>query len=381
MYTILTRGLALLLLLCSLETVLGQQPIDRDQLMEYLQHQEYDQAIGYLQPRVQENNISQLSLLAYTYYLSGKTKDAGATYEKVLQLDSNSLTAHQYLASIAMQMENPLAAISHYRYIASIQPNNAIACKQLSFACYAVQQFDTAFVWLLKAYHLNPSDPKVAARLAEEWLGKENYQQADSITCAFMASDSLQPPVIMTAIRAAWFLKDYTRCTTLGTQLMNMKIVSPNTFSIVAAAWYTLKKYQECIGIHEYMTANRGQSENIMYYAALSYTALKNYTASNELLQTCIDLAMSQSLDSYFSGKSVNYEGLQQYKTAIAQLDTAYYLSRKPLRQYSIGRIYDMHLHNKPLATKYYKRYLQLSTPGNPAAPEIYKYLKSYVEK
>ncbi|MBS0028388.1 tetratricopeptide repeat protein [Chitinophaga sp. 22321] len=378
---LLTRLFAVILLVASGKAATAQQPIDRTQLMEYLQNQQYESAISYLQPRVRNNDIAQISLLAYTYYLSGKTKDAMTQYERVLQLDSNNIIAHQYLAGMCMQMESPLPAILHYREIIQRQPNNANAYKQGSFACFIAQQPDTGFVWLQKAYALNPADPKVTARLGEEWIEREQYARADSILRSFLQKDSLQPTVIMTAVRSAWFLKDYTRCTTLGIQLMDMKIISPNTFSFVTAAWYMLKKYQQCIAVYEYLLANRAQAENIMYYAALAYTELKNYDASNELLTTCIDLATSKSLDSYYSGKSTNYEGLHQYKAAVTNLDTAYYLSHKPLRQYSIGRIYDVHLKNKPQALLHYKRFMKTADTADPKEADIYKYLRSYVEK
>ena len=381
MYRTIARLIMLTLTVIAFRPALGQQSIDRTLLMEYLQNQQYESAISYLQPRVQENNISQLSLLAYTFYLSGKTKEAVTGYEKVLQLDSNNIAAHQYLAGICMQMESPLPAILHYREIIRLQPGNAQAYKQMSFACFAAQQADTAFVWLQKAYSLNPADPKVAARLGEEWIERRQYQLADSIIRSFMKTDSLQPSVIMTAVRAAWFLKDYRRCTALGTKLTEMRIISPNTFSFVTAAWYMQKKYQQCIEVYQYLQDNRGLSENIMYYAALAYTELKNFTASNELLATCIDLATSKSLDDYYSGKSANYEGLRQYRAAVASLDTAYFLFHEPLHQYSIGRIYEVHLKNKPLANRYYKRYLKTANPADPRQAKIYKYLRSHIEK
>jgi len=378
---LLTRLFAVVLLITACKTAAAQQPIDRTLLMEYLQNQQYENAVSYLQPRVRDNDIAQISLLAYTYYVSGKTKDAMTQYERVLQLDSNNVVAHQYLAGICMQMESPLPAVHHYQEIIRLQPNNTNAYKQGSFACFIAQQLDTGFAWLQKAYFLNPSDPKVTARLGEELMEKEQYPLADSILCAFLQKDSLQPVVIMTAIRSAWFLKDYTRCTSLGTQLMDMKSLSPNTFSIVTAAWYMLKKYEQCIAIYDYLTANKVQSANIMYYAAMAYTELKNYNASNELLTTCIDLATSVSLDSYYTGKSANYEGLHQYKSAVANLDTAYYLFHKPLRQYSIGRIYDVHLKNKPQALLHYKRFMKTADTADPKEADVYKYLRSYVEK
>ncbi|PSL49110.1 Tfp pilus assembly protein PilF [Chitinophaga niastensis] len=372
---------SLILLISSIQPTQAQQTIDRTLLMEYLQNQQYENAISYLQPKVQADDSKQLSLLGYTFYLAGKIKEAAANYEKVLQLDSNNIVAHQYLATICMQQENPLPAIAHYLRITQLQPGNANGFKQLSFACFAAQQPDTAFIWLQKAYILNPTDPKVVARLGEEWVDRKNYLRADAILSTFLRNDSLQPTVIMTAVRASFFLKDYVRCTTLGEQLMRMNIASPNTFSYVTAAYFNLKHYQQCIDLYTYLVAHKAESETIMYYAAMAYTELKKYTLSNDLLLVCINLAKSKNLDSYYSGMAVNYEGLHQFKPAVASLDTAYYLFHQPLRQYSIGRIYEVHLKNKPTATRYYKRYLQQGNPANPEEAKIYRYLRSNIEK
>jgi hypothetical protein len=58
---------------------------------------------------------------------------------------------------------------------------------------------------------------------------------------------------------------------------------------------------------------------------------------------------------------SVNYEAQHVFGKATACLDTAYYLFHAPLRQYSIGRIYDYHLQNMAAAQRHYKRYLLLA--------------------
>ncbi|MEC5147602.1 hypothetical protein [Chitinophaga sp. 212800010-3] len=381
MYCLMTRATATVIFLLLFLHIQAQQAIDRSQVMEYLQNQQYDNAIGYLQPRINEKDPGQLQLLAYTYYLSGKAREAITTYEKVVALDSNIITAHQYLAALSIQTEAPTMAIPHYLQLLRLQPGNATVTRQLSFAFYAAKQADSGFVWLQRAYALNPADPKVVARLGEALLEHSEHQRADSVVRAFLATDSLQPSVIMVAVRSAWYLKDYARCDTLGNQLMELKSISLNTYAIVAAALYNLKKYKECIGIHEFLQSFQLQSEAVMYYAALSNTALKNYDVSNELLQTCIDLATSKSLDDYYCGKSTNYEGLRQYKTAIANLDTAYYLFRAPLRQYSIGRIYDVSLKNKEQATRYYKRFMQIADRNKKQEADIYKYLHSYVGK
>lgn len=367
----------LLCLLLALPTF-AQQKIDKTAVMELLQNQQYQEALNYIKPRIDTGKIQDISLYAYTSFLAGHLKEAIEGYEKILSIDSNHITAHQYLASI--YQDKPVYALPHYQRLAQLQPNNANALRQLAFCLFANKQPDTAFSFLEKAYLLNSADPKTAARLAEELADKKNYQRADSILCAFMEKDTTQTIVTMTAIRVAYWLKDYNRCATLGDQLIREGYCSPNTFSYVISAWYNLKQYDDCLRIYDYLNSNNSASEGIIYYAALANTELKNYAESNTLLQTCIDLAMSKSLDDYYAGKSVNYEGLKQYKAAIAALDTAWYLFRQPLRQYSIGRIYDVQLKNKPAAIRYYKRYLQTPSTG-PQEKMIRKYLESYIGK
>ncbi|HVI43941.1 MAG TPA: hypothetical protein VM802_03710, partial [Chitinophaga sp.] len=319
-------------------------------------------------------------LLAYACYTAGKLQDASNYYEQVLKLDSNYIPAHQYLASIQMQQDllQPLA-VTHYQHIVSLKPQSAAAWKQLSFAALTARQEDSGFVWLRKAYDLNPADPKVAARLAEEWLDRKNYPTADSIINVFLATDSSQASVLMTGVRTAYYQKAYTRSVILGDKLMSMQVISPNTFSFVIAACYNLKKYQQCVDIYNYLLDRNAASPNIMYYAALANTQLKKYQESNELLQQCITLAKTVAMDDYYTGMASNYELLGQNKSAIACLDTAYYLFRKPLRQYSIGRIYDTKLQNGVTAIRYYKRYMQQYDSSSAEEKSIYHYLKARV--
>jgi tetratricopeptide (TPR) repeat protein len=349
--------------------------------MEYLQDQQFDEAITYLRSSIDTTDARQLALLAYSYYQAGKISDAVGQYEKVLQLDSNHITAHQYLAGIRMQQEQPLTAMSHYLRIVTLRPTSATAWKQLSFAALNARQADSGFAWLNKAYTLNPADPKVVSRLAEEWLERKRFGMADTLLNTFLATDSSSAIVLMTAARTAYLLKDYARTLEFGHKLRQMNIASANTFIYVTAAAFNLKKYEECVVVYEYLNARSASSENITYYAAMAYTQLKKYKESNELLLTCIDMAKSASLDNYYTGMSVNYEALGQYKPAIANLDTAYYLFHQPLKQYSIGRIYDAHLKNEAMATRYYKRYIDLYKGNTAEEKEIYNYLKSRIQK
>ena len=377
----LNRILCLLFLLCSTTRIVAQSSVNRNRVMEYLQDQQYDEAIAYLRPTVDTTDARQMALLAYTCYQAGKIPETVNYYEKVLQLDSNHLTAHQCLAAISLQQDRPLAAMEHYKKVVALRPQSALAWKQLSFTALAALQQDSGFVWLNKAYTLNPPDPRVVSRLAEEWIERKRFGAADTLINTFLATDSSSAIVLMTGARTSYLLKDYQRTLTIGEKLKQLNISSSNTFIYVSAAAYNLKKYEDCIAVHEYLNARNASVENIIYYAAMAYTQLKMYQDSNELLQTCINMAKSASLENYYTGMSVNYEALGQYKPAIANLDTAYYLFHQPLKQYSIGRIYDAHLKNDAMATRYYKRYIQLYKGETQEEKEIYNYLKTRVQK
>lgn len=379
------NNLRFILCLLSLGSIAGrliaQSAVDKDRVMEHLQNLQYDEAITYLQPIVDTNNIQQLSLLAYTYYQAGRTSDAASRYQRVLQLDSNHITAHQYLATSYMQQEQPLAAIAHYQKIVQLRPQNAAAWKQLGLAGFNAQLPDSAFIWLNNSYALNPLDAKVVSRLAEEWIDRKRIGRADTLVNTYLAKDSGTATILMTGARVSYLLKDYKRTLTMGNKLKQLNVAAPNAFLYIIAAAYNLREYQDCLDTYEYLVVRKANSESIIYYAAMASTQLKKYKESNELLQRCIDMAKSASLDNYYSGMAVNYEAMKQYKPAIASLDTAYYMFHQPLKQYSIGRIYDAHLKNEAQATRYYKRYIQLYKGETTEEKEIYDYLKSRFQK
>ncbi|WP_145711030.1 tetratricopeptide repeat protein [Chitinophaga japonensis] len=363
--------------LCCTSTYARQAPdtIDKALVVGWFQDQQYEQAVQYLQGRVRPDNVAEQSLLGYALYQWGQWPATIRTYRQVLQLDSLYIPAHQYLATIYLQQDNPLQAIPHCKKLVALQPLQSRYYRQLSFACFAARQPDSGFHYLQQAYALNPMDSKVVARLGEEWLDREQYPAADSVLRAYLDKDSLQTSVIIPAIKAAYYLKDYPRAIALGQHLIHRQVISVTACSYVAAACYYTKRYQECIHVHDFLKEVDMTTETITYYAAMAYAQLKDYGCSNELLQQCIDRARSKSLDDYYTAMGSNYEELHQYKKATACLDTAWYLFQNPLRQYSIGRIYDHHLHQPLTARRYYQRYLRLAARRE-EDPAISKYVR-----
>lgn len=362
-------------------TVQAQSSIDRNQVMDYLQEQQYDQMISYLQPVANSIGPKDLALLAYAYHQSGRLKDAVLTYEHILSLDSNAIAARQNLAGIQMQQNQHQKALLNYKHLLQLRPGNPFLWKQLSSAAYALGQADSGLIWLNRAYQLNPVDERVVEKLAEHWIAKKEYEVADSVIGAYLQSDSLNATMLQLAVKTAYLRKNYKRAAQLGGLLRMQQVVSPAAFTYVTAACYQLKRYKDCIAVYEYLDQNKVSSENITYYAALACTGLGEFKRSNALLQDCITMAKSDMLEIYYHCTSQNYESLKQYKPALASLDTSYYLSHRILRLYSMGRIQEMSLSNMPAAMKFYKRYVQLYKEGDPDEKVIYDYLKVRLKK
>lgn len=353
----------------------SKDSINKALVFNWLQEQQYEQAVNYLQNRVSPGNISHLALLGYAWYQTGKWPETISTYQQILLLDSQHISAHQYLAAIYMQQDKPAEAIPHYQKLIALRPRQAVYYKQIGFAWLANHAADSGLAYLQKAWTLNPADPKVVARLAEEWMDQQRYAAADSVLQPFLATDSLQPSVIIPAVKNAYYQKDYARAIALGRRLIRLKVVSVTAYTYVVAACYYMKQYQECIYVNDFLTIQKLNTEATMYYAALAHAELKDYPRSNELLQLCISLARSKSLDDYYTAMGANYESMGVYRKATACLDTAYYLFHNPLRQYSIARIYDQHLQNPTAAKSHYQRYLQQAKPGG-ENPAVSKYVQ-----
>lgn len=357
------------------------EPINQSIVMEYLQSQQYDLAVEYLEPRIAQDNPKQLNTLAYAYYMSSQFDEAESLYKKVLGLDSNNLLANYYMGGLYMQKDLPMVSISFYSKLIALQPQNANYFRLLSNACTQNNQFDSAFNYLQESVRLNPKDPKTTGTLGNLYVERKQYISADSMLNAYLARDSSQFAVTAAAVKSAYMQKQYARVAEFGDYLMRTRVMSPTTFTYVVAANYYDKQYERCVKIYNYLLTMNQATEVITYYTALAQSKLKAYDKSNELLQTCISLAKSKSLDDYYTSMADNFESMKQYKTAIAHLDTAYYYWQDPLRQYGMAKIYDQYMSNTPQAQKHYRLYFVRAKPDDAQDTAIHKFVKERMKQ
>jgi tetratricopeptide (TPR) repeat protein len=242
-------------------------------------------------------------------------------------------------------------------------------------------QKDSAFNYYEQAFRLSPYDSKNGAALAELLLDQKNYLRADSITDEGLVRDSLSVPYLKLRIRSWYEVAAYQKVILPGERLLRLGEGSLSTFTQVVLSYYNLKLYKDCIRVCDLLIERGLAGENILYYSAKSHAKLREFDKSNELLKSCLEMAISNTAEYYYHALGDNYEEMKQYKKAIAQYDTAYYLFKDPLMLYESGRILDGHLENYDAAKKYYNKYLILAKPQSADEKKAYDYIRKKYRK
>jgi tetratricopeptide (TPR) repeat protein len=239
------------------------------------------------------------------------------------------------------------------------------------------QEDDSALIYYRHAYYLSQEDFKNIIRLADLLIDKENFLSADSILDTGLSKDSMNASLLELRIKSAYKQIEYQSTLIPGERLMKMDGVYISGLTQLALSYYFLKKYIDCVRVCAFLETQNVYSETLFYYEAKALAKLKDYDKSNELLKKCVQMAISTTAESYYYSLGENYEALNQFKKAIVEYDTAYYLFKNPIMKYNCGRIAESDLKNKALAKKYYAMYLSIAKPQSSEEKKAYEYVKA----
>jgi tetratricopeptide (TPR) repeat protein len=363
----------------------GAQPprVDKNIVMDFFQNMEFEDAISYLLTveKMDSLNLQTLGYLGYAYHMNDDLSNASKYYQKMLNIDSNNVSANQYFSNIYSNADPEEAREYMYRLIKS-NPLKAVFYRKMGDLFRRRNEKDSALIYYDQAFRLSPNDNKNGAALADLLIDQKKYQRADSIIDEGIIKDSLSVPFLKLRIRSSYEVKAYHRVLIPGERLMRLGDGSLTTFTQVVLSYYNLKLYKDCIRVCDFLVEKGVASENVYYYAAKSHAKLHEFEISNDLLRTCLELAISKTAEYYFYALGENYEEMKQFKKAIAHYDTAYYLFKDPLMLYNCGRVLDEHLKNDNAAKKYYSKYVALAKPQSANEKKAYNYIrKKYFTK
>ncbi len=358
----------------------GRQPgvVDKARVMDFFQNQEFAEAIDYLAPalRADSGNVSLLGWAGYAYYMSDKTQEAGNCFRKVVAVDSNNISALHYLVLLELGEAGGGEALRYAQHLLVLQPGRAIWWRTVGDCWRRKNKPDSALVYLDSAYSLMPGDMKTVAGLADVLIDKKLNARADTILDYALISDSLNVTLLKLRLRSAYQAQDYAGVLLPGERLVRLEDPSVVSLTWLALSYYDLQKYGDCIRICDHMLDMGLELESVYYYQARAYAKLKEYPRSNELLTIALSKAISGTAEWYYDARGDNYEALKDYKKALANCDTGYYLFKDPIALYNCGRICETGLHDMNKARLYYRRYLAVAQPKSEQEKKAYAYVR-----
>jgi tetratricopeptide (TPR) repeat protein len=351
--------------------------VDKSKVMDLFQDQQFDEALGYLSPVLQadSDNAPVLNYAGYAYYMSDNLAAAQACYERMLRIDSNSVTALHYLVSLN-ESTDAARALEYAQQLIGLQPHKAAWWRVTGELFGRLQRPDSALAYLERAYALSPADVKTVVTLGNLLCDGKAFDRADSMVDMALQKDSLNVSLLKLRVRSGYLQKDYTAVFTPGERLLRLNEPAVNSLEWLALSYYNLKQYPDCIRVCEGMLDMGLELEAVYYYEARAEAKLHNYDSSNSLIRKALAKAKSPTMEWYYDGLGDNYESLRDYRKAVAHYDTAYYLFKDPLALYTSGRIAETELHNPVLARQYYRRYLAAAKPETDEEKRAYRYVR-----
>jgi tetratricopeptide (TPR) repeat protein len=350
---------------------------DKVTVLNYLQNQEFDEAIAYLAPILQADsgNSGLLGYAGYAYYMNDDPRAAAACYERLLRIDSNNIPALHYLLLIDIN-DRPVEAMTYGRRLLQLDYNRAVWWRMMGELCARTNQHDSAMICYDQAYALAPGDIRTIAGLADLLLGEKAFDRVDSMLALAEARDSMNVTVQKLEVRAAYLSLHYERAIVPGERLVRSGEPAVQSLTWLALSYYYLKEYPDCIRVCEHMLDLGLTEEAVYYYEARAQAKLRQYVVSDSLLTIARKLAISPTAEWYFDDMGNNHESLKEYKAAVANYDSSYYLFKDPLLLYTCGRICETELHDLARARRYYVRYLALARPVTKEEKEAYGYVR-----
>ena len=250
---------------------------DRVAVLNYIQNQDYEDAIAYLAPILQSDsgNSAVLGYAGYAYFMNEDYRSAGACYRRLLGIDSNNIPALHYLLLMDIN-DHPVEAKEYAGRLVLLQKDRAPWSRMMGELFARTNQRDSALVYYNRAYTLAPNDIRTIAGLADLLMGNKDFAQVDTMLDAAEQQDSLNPTLLKLQVRAAYLSQRYERAMEPGERLVRSDEPATQALTWLALSYYDLKQYPDCIRVCEHMLDLGLTQEAVYYYDSRAWTKLRN---------------------------------------------------------------------------------------------------------
>lgn len=310
----------------------------------------------------QEFDLFLLNAAGFAAFQSNLSDLSASYYTKSYQLDSNNIQANLYLGMVRKQQRRFEEAIQYFNRLLLLKPGQPKYYKYMSDAYFGLKLEDSALSCLANAYRFGPSDLNIITAYSEVLYSKKMYEQASIVVNNGMQIDSNYSALLAIGIRCAYQMKNHKAVLVKAHKLIELNLDASAYSSLMYGVYSALqtKNYEQCLLFTDYLIASKAETEQVLYYAAKAHAGMKQFALSNELLKKCLELAISENTEAYYTEMAENYEQLKMYSKAQKNYDTARYLFGTNILLYRKALAYDA-VNDSARAKKAYQEFLRSS--------------------
>ena len=357
------------------QTVFAQK-IDKEQLLEFYQNQQYKEAAAYLKSAY-PNAITDAKVLAqisYCYMMAGNLVEAEKTYLQLNVVQPNQIPVLFSLTNINAKRGNSKNAISYLQHIVALDSNNFNALKQLA---NLTDSLSKKIIYLKKANEVNAYEADIAYELALAHTKRDEHQQAYNVLNTAITADTSNLILQEALLPVANQLGKYKEVVTTGKKLLD-ESRDATVMRHVAKAYFFVKSYQNAIDLYQQLEKMDMQNEGSLYYTSLCYLALKNYGMASIYTKRTISEGISPNTAAYYNLLAGVYENQKQYSMAASAYQKGLTYGVNKNTYYRLGLLYDIKQKQQKTAVKYYRLYLNSKDLDAADQPQI-DYVKSKI--
>jgi len=375
------RQIVLLFLCISAIGVKAQKELDNAYLLELYQTGKFIEAADYIKnayPDIQYN-AQALNSLAYSYQMAGNYADAEKAYMSIYEKDTTSISTLMNLASVNAKRGNEKKALHFYNKVLDIDSTNLTVYQRLSEIEINRKQMIPAYNYLLKANDIEPGNATIAYNLGMIAINMTFYPKADSVIERALKDDPENINLLYGKAVCKDYLKAYPEAIETCELLLDLGSDSLRVLPILGPIYFYNKNYEKCIELYTWLENETDQiNESSMYYMAVSYWNTGENEKGFEYMEGAIMSSISPNTARYYTEKADKQHRLGQNKLAVESYKRSLDFKINPAVLYSIGLLFDYHLHEKENALHYYNRFLKEALPDT--QDDIVKFVQSRVK-
>ena len=353
--------------------------LDKEKLLDFYQNQRYAEAASYLENVYgkESNDPKALSQLAYVHLMAGLLPEAEKNYLALQQLQPANITVLFNLASISLRRGNEEKAKSFYLEILKADSTNFNVYKQLA-NLYPLSNDPDKIKYLEQANKINPAEADVAYDLATSYNVLKQDKKAYAVLDPAMKADTGNFMLLKVRLPVCMALLKLPEASTVGERLMAAGDSTSFVITTMGKLAVLTKNFQKAIRYFKLLESWGQENETSLYYTALCYRELKNYTLSAEYTKKTIEFSTSPNMSSYYTLLGTVYEEKAQYKIALAAYKKGLTYTNKGGIYYNMALLEDLKLKEPAKALTYYRLYLK-SKPDEEKNKEAILYVKDRI--